>query len=37
MMPMTVEIWTDITCPWRGLGNHQLNLALERRWPQPRL
>jgi len=27
---MTVEIWTDITCPWCGLGNHQLNLALEK-------
>ncbi|MBX3575157.1 MAG: DsbA family protein [Mesorhizobium sp.] len=30
MKPVTVEIWTDITCPWCGLGNHQLNLALDR-------
>lgn len=27
---MRVEIWTDIICPWCGLGNHQLDTALER-------
>jgi predicted DsbA family dithiol-disulfide isomerase len=26
---MRVEIWTDIICPWCGIGNRQLELALE--------
>ncbi|WP_158846399.1 DsbA family oxidoreductase [Saccharothrix deserti] len=27
---MRVEIWSDIICPWCGLGNHRLGRALER-------
>lgn len=27
---MKVEIWSDITCPWCGLGNHSLDRAVER-------
>lgn len=27
---MRVEIWTDIICPWCGLGHHYLKQALER-------
>lgn len=29
-MALQLEIWTDIVCPWCGLGNRRLNLALER-------
>lgn len=25
---MKIELWTDIICPWCGLGNHNLGLAL---------
>jgi nucleoside-diphosphate-sugar epimerase len=25
-----VEIWSDILCPWCGLGNHRLDRAVER-------
>ncbi len=28
-MTMRVEIWTDIICPWCGLGQRQLDTALE--------
>ncbi|NLE85234.1 MAG: DsbA family oxidoreductase [Myxococcales bacterium] len=27
---MRVEIWSDLICPWCGLGQHRLNMALER-------
>jgi predicted DsbA family dithiol-disulfide isomerase len=27
---MRVEIWSDLICPWCGLGNHRLQLALDR-------
>ncbi|WP_158851289.1 DsbA family oxidoreductase [Saccharothrix deserti] len=27
---MRVEIWSDIICPWCGLGNHRLDRAVER-------
>lgn len=27
---MKVEIWSDIICPWCGLGKHRLDRALER-------
>ncbi|GAA3805610.1 DsbA family oxidoreductase [Streptomyces chiangmaiensis] len=27
---MKVEIWSDLTCPWCGLGNHRLDKAVER-------
>lgn len=27
---MKVEIWSDIICPWCGLGNHRLDKAVER-------
>lgn len=27
---MELEIWTDIVCPWCGLGEHRLQAALER-------
>ena len=27
---MRIEIWSDIICPWCGLGQHRLNAALER-------
>ncbi len=27
---MRVEIWSDLICPWCGLGQHRLNTALER-------
>ncbi|MFI0408886.1 DsbA family protein [Actinomadura sp. 3N508] len=27
---MKVEIWSEITCPWCGLGGHRLGRALER-------
>jgi predicted DsbA family dithiol-disulfide isomerase len=30
MAPLRVEIWSDLICPWCGLGNHRLNQALER-------
>lgn len=25
---MKVEVWSDVTCPWCGLGNHRLEKAL---------
>lgn len=27
-MTMNVEIWSDLICPWCGLGHHRLELAL---------
>ncbi|KKD09196.1 DsbA family oxidoreductase [Streptomyces sp. WM6386] len=27
---MKVEIWSEITCPWCGLGSHRLDRAVER-------
>jgi predicted DsbA family dithiol-disulfide isomerase len=27
---MDIEIWTDVVCPWCGLGEHRLAAALER-------
>ncbi|MEV4178053.1 DsbA family protein [Nonomuraea sp. NPDC049709] len=27
---MTVEIWSEMTCPWCGLGSHRLERAVER-------
>lgn len=27
---MRVEIWSEITCPWCGLGSHRLDRAVER-------
>ncbi|MEV5826873.1 DsbA family protein [Spirillospora sp. NPDC052242] len=27
---MKVEIWSEITCPWCGLGGHRLDRAVER-------
>lgn len=27
---MKVEIWSEVTCPWCGLGNHRLARAVER-------
>jgi predicted DsbA family dithiol-disulfide isomerase len=27
---MRVEVWSDIVCPWCGLGNHRLEQALAR-------
>ncbi|RBM18414.1 DsbA family oxidoreductase [Streptomyces sp. PT12] len=27
---MRVEIWSDVVCPWCGLGHHRLNEALRR-------
>jgi predicted DsbA family dithiol-disulfide isomerase len=27
---MRIEIWTDVICPWCGLGHHRLEQALER-------
>ncbi|MDH6622647.1 putative DsbA family dithiol-disulfide isomerase [Streptomyces sp. LBL] len=27
---MKVELWSEITCPWCGLGSHRLDMALER-------
>lgn len=25
---MKIELWADIICPWCGLGDHRLTLAL---------
>jgi predicted DsbA family dithiol-disulfide isomerase len=30
MKALRVEIWSDLICPWCGLGNHRLDQALER-------
>ncbi|KAB8194706.1 hypothetical protein FH608_016125 [Nonomuraea phyllanthi] len=27
---MRVEIWSEVTCPWCGLGGHRLQRAVER-------
>lgn len=27
---MKVEIWSEVTCPWCGLGNHRVARAVER-------
>jgi predicted DsbA family dithiol-disulfide isomerase len=27
---MTVEVWSDLICPWCGLGDHRLDAALAR-------
>ncbi|MFI6544924.1 DsbA family protein [Streptomyces prunicolor] len=27
---MRTEMWSEITCPWYGLGSHRLNRAVER-------
>ncbi|MER6923924.1 DsbA family protein, partial [Streptomyces spiralis] len=27
---MKVEIWSEVTCPWCGLGSHRLDRAVER-------
>jgi predicted DsbA family dithiol-disulfide isomerase len=27
---MRIEVWSDIVCPWCGLGNHRLDKALRR-------
>jgi predicted DsbA family dithiol-disulfide isomerase len=27
---MRVQIWSEVTCPWCGLGNHRLDRAVER-------
>ena len=27
---MKVEIWSEVTCPWCGLGSHRLDKAVER-------
>lgn len=27
---MKVEIWAEVTCPWRGLGSHRVDRAVER-------
>jgi predicted DsbA family dithiol-disulfide isomerase len=27
---LKVEVWSDLTCPWCGLGNHRLDKAVDR-------
>ena len=27
---MKVDIWSEVTCPWCGLGNHRVATAIER-------
>jgi predicted DsbA family dithiol-disulfide isomerase len=30
MAPMTVEIWSDVVCPWRCVGKRRFEHALEK-------
>ena len=29
-MPLTIDIWSDVVCPWCYIGKRRLELALEK-------